>query len=83
MAQNINPFYSSQNAPSKPAEEKQNIPKDNHAVSKRYANFIKYFEYTLSTEFTLIRYLFASILLSTIVFPREFSLNSRNKYTLL
>ncbi|CAL7934697.1 unnamed protein product [Xylocopa violacea] len=35
MAQNINPFYSSQNAPSKAAEEKQNIPKDNHAVSKR------------------------------------------------
>lgn len=35
MAQNINPFYSSQNTPSKAAEEKQNIPKDKHAVSKR------------------------------------------------
>lgn len=35
MAQNINPFYSSQNAPSKATEEKQNIPKDKHAVSKR------------------------------------------------
>lgn len=36
MAQNINPFYSSQNTPNKATEEKQNIPKDNHAVSKRY-----------------------------------------------
>ncbi|XP_078038006.1 ubiquitin conjugating enzyme vih [Augochlora pura] len=35
MAQNINPFYSSQNAPNKATEEKQSIPKDNHAVSKR------------------------------------------------
>ena len=50
MAQNINPFYSSQNAPSKAAEEKQNIPKDNHAVSKRYANFIKHLVCTLSID---------------------------------
>ncbi|KAK0099162.1 hypothetical protein PV326_004321 [Microctonus aethiopoides] len=35
MAQNINPFYSSPSANSKAKEEKQNIPKDNHAVSKR------------------------------------------------
>ncbi|CAD6214682.1 GSCOCG00004177001-RA-CDS [Cotesia congregata] len=35
MAQNINPFYSSPSANSKATEEKQNIPKDNHAVSKR------------------------------------------------
>lgn len=35
MAQNINPFYSSQNTPSKATEEKQSKPKDNHAVSKR------------------------------------------------
>jgi hypothetical protein len=36
MAQNINPFYSSHGAQSKAREEKQNMPKDNHAVSKRY-----------------------------------------------
>lgn len=35
MAQNVNPFCSSQNTPNKAAEEKQNVPKDNHAVSKR------------------------------------------------
>ncbi|XP_011504389.1 PREDICTED: ubiquitin-conjugating enzyme E2 C [Ceratosolen solmsi marchali] len=35
MAQNINPFYSSHGAQSKAREEKQNMPKDNHAVSKR------------------------------------------------
>lgn len=35
MAQNVNPFYSSQNTSNKAAEEKQNAPKDNHAVSKR------------------------------------------------
>ncbi|XP_015524227.1 ubiquitin-conjugating enzyme E2 C [Neodiprion pinetum] len=35
MAQNINPFYSSQSTPNKAKEEKQNVPKDNHAVSKR------------------------------------------------
>ncbi|XP_015117020.1 ubiquitin-conjugating enzyme E2 C [Diachasma alloeum] len=35
MAQNINPFYSSPSANSKAREEKQNVPKDNHAVSKR------------------------------------------------
>lgn len=38
MAQNINPFYSSQNPQNKAKEEKPNLPKDNHAVSKRYAN---------------------------------------------
>ena len=35
MAQNINPYYSAQGAHSKGKEEKQNMPKDNHAVSKR------------------------------------------------
>ncbi|OXU23651.1 ubiquitin-conjugating enzyme E2 C [Nasonia vitripennis] len=35
MAQNINPYYSSQGAQSKSREEKQSMPKDNHAVSKR------------------------------------------------
>ncbi|XP_051168703.1 ubiquitin-conjugating enzyme E2 C [Leptopilina boulardi] len=35
MAQNINPFYSSQNPQNKAKEEKPNLPKDNHAVSKR------------------------------------------------
>jgi len=37
MAQNVNPFSSMQNTPTKAAEEKQSLPKDNHAVSKRYA----------------------------------------------
>lgn len=36
MAQNVNPFSSMQNTPTKAAEEKQSLPKDNHAVSKRY-----------------------------------------------
>jgi len=36
MAQNVNPFSSTQNTPTKAAEEKQSLPKDNHAVSKRY-----------------------------------------------
>ncbi|EFN64120.1 Ubiquitin-conjugating enzyme E2 C [Camponotus japonicus] len=35
MAQNVNPFSSTQNTPTKAAEEKQSLPKDNHAVSKR------------------------------------------------
>lgn len=35
MAQNVNPFSSMQNTPTKAAEEKQSLPKDNHAVSKR------------------------------------------------
>lgn len=37
MAQNVNPFSAMQNTPTKAAEEKQSLPKDNHAVSKRYA----------------------------------------------
>lgn len=36
MAQNVNPFSSTQNTPTKATEEKQSLPKDNHAVSKRY-----------------------------------------------
>ncbi|XP_043270025.1 ubiquitin-conjugating enzyme E2 C [Venturia canescens] len=35
MAQNINPFYLSQSTSNKSKEEKQTVPKDNHAVSKR------------------------------------------------
>lgn len=62
MAQNINPFYSSQNAPSKAAEEKQNISKDKHAVSKRYANFFEYLKNT--TDLAPVYYLFITILLS-------------------
>ena len=37
MAQNVNPFSpQTGNTPTKATEEKQNLPKDNHAVSKRY-----------------------------------------------
>ncbi|KAH0948186.1 hypothetical protein HN011_012317 [Eciton burchellii] len=35
MAQNVNPFSSTQNTPPKATEGKQPMPKDNHAVSKR------------------------------------------------
>jgi len=39
MAQNINPFSSTQNTPPKATEGKQPMPKDNHAVSKRYEKY--------------------------------------------
>jgi ubiquitin-conjugating enzyme E2 C len=35
MAQNVNPYHSSHGAQGKSREEKQSMPKDNHAVSKR------------------------------------------------
>lgn len=75
MAQNINPFYSSQNTPSKAAEEKQNIPKDKHAVSKRYANFFEYLKYT--TDLAPIYYLFITIFF-IYSHPRFFSLYTKN-----
>jgi len=39
MAQNVNPFSSTQNTPPKATEGKQPMPKDNHAVSKRYEKY--------------------------------------------
>lgn len=78
MAQNINPFYSSQNAPSKAAEEKQNISKDKHAVSKRYANFFEYLKNT--TDLAPVYYLFITILLS-IAIPDSFHFMLKVSYS--
>lgn len=81
MAQNINPFYSSQNPQNKSKEEKPNLPKDNHAVSKRYANgrntnlFIiyshcpqNYFETFVIFPFKIISWLLLKICLMFLLF---------------